>query len=217
MVPLEQIRSFLLDTFSNWTKPGAIRTDNGEPFGVPTRDVIPIMSLWLVAWGITPILNRPRRPQDNANVECTQGITGRWAEVDNCPNLATLQKRLDEAAFYQREIYRVKRIGYTSRKETFKDLFTNKRPFQSSVFDAKRAYEYLAQAILSRKVSSGGTISIYAKAFQAGLKLKGKVVFLQFNSDSLEWIIKDKEGNIIKNIPDPRFAYERLFNLNVCQ
>ena len=27
----------------------------------------------------------------------------------------------------------------------------------------------------------------------------------------------DKEGNIIKNIPDPRFAYDRLLNLNVCQ
>ena len=58
----------MLDLFREWGIPQALRSDNGEPFGVPSRDVVPFMSLWLAAWGIRPILNRPRRPTDNPNV-----------------------------------------------------------------------------------------------------------------------------------------------------
>ncbi|MEZ4991386.1 MAG: hypothetical protein R2824_13270 [Saprospiraceae bacterium] len=97
-VPWNQITSLLLEIFKQWGLPKAIRTDNGAPFGVPSRDVVPVMSLWLIAWGIQPILNRPRRPEQNAHVESNQGTSQRWAEVKQCQNLQQMQLRLDEAA-----------------------------------------------------------------------------------------------------------------------
>jgi len=197
--------------------PLAIRTDNGEPFGVPTRDVIPIMSLWLLAWGITPILNRPRRPQDNAKVECNQGTASRWAEVYKCQSMEQMQEHLDDVCAFQRDHFPVKRIGKLSRSQVFKDLYIVARPFEQARFEEQRAYNYLAQAIYPRKVSSGGKTTIYNKPFQVGAQHKGKTVFAKFDPANIAWLVLDESGNLIKTIPDPRFSRENLFNLTVCQ
>jgi len=197
--------------------PLAIRTDNGEPFGVPTRDVIPIMSLWLVAWGINPILNRPRRPQDNAKVECNQGTTSRWAEVHKYQDLEQMQNHLDEVCSLQRDHFPVKRIGKATRNEVFKDLYTVKRSFEQAVFMEQKAYQYLAQAVYPRKVSSSGTTTIYNKPFQIGLPHKGKTVFVKFDPANIAWLFLDQNGNLLKTISDPRFSRDNLFNLTVCQ
>ena len=94
-VPIEQVRQFLLQMFKKWGFPKAIKTDNGAPFGLPSRDAIPIMSLWLTAWGIKPLLNRPKRPQDNGTVERAQGTSSRWAEIKKATDVKDLQQRLD--------------------------------------------------------------------------------------------------------------------------
>lgn len=197
--------------------PLAIRTDNGEPFGVPTRDVIPILSLWLVAWGIIPILNRPRRPQDNAKVESNQGTASRWAEVYHCQSLEQMQHNLDEACALQRDHFPVKRIGKATRSQVFKDLYTVKRPFDQAVFDEQKAYRYLAQAVYPRKVSAVGTTSVYNQPFQVGAAHKGKTVFVKFDPNNVAWLFIDQHGNLLNSIPDPRFSRENLFNLTVCQ
>lgn len=211
------MRALLLEQFEQWGMPLAIRTDNGDPFGVPTRDVIPIMSLWLLAWGITPILNRPRRPQDNAKVESNQGTVSRWAEVYECQSLEQMQERLDGACALQRDHFLVKRIGKATRSEVFKDLYTIERPFERAIFDEQKAYRYLAQAVYPRKVSRVGSTDIYRKSFQVGAAHKGKTVFVKFDPDKIAWCFLDHNGNLIKIIPDPRFSLENLFNLTVCQ
>lgn len=197
--------------------PVAIRTDNGEPFGVPTRDVIPIMSLWLLAWGITPILNRPRRPQDNAKVESNQGTASRWAEVYKCQSLEQMQIRLDQVCTLQRDHFPTKRIGKASRSMVFKELNTPARPFEKADFDEKKAYEYLAKAVYPRKISACGTTTIYNKPFQIGAKHKGKIAFVKFDPNNISWLVFDQQENLIKTIPDPRFSRQNLFNLTVCQ
>lgn len=211
------MRALLLDLFVQWGVPLAIRTDNGEPFGVPTRDVIPIMSLWLLAWGITPILNRPRRPQDNAKVESNQGTVSRWAEVYECQSPEQMQEQLDDACALQRDRYPVKRIGKVSRSEVFSDLYTVARPFEQAVFDEQKAYRHLAEAVYPRKVSTVGTTAVYNKPFQVGAAHKGKTVFVKFDPVNIAWLFLDQQGNLIKMIPDPRFSRENLFNLTVCQ
>lgn len=211
------VRSLLLDLFKQWGMPLAIRTDNGLPFGVPTRDVVPILSLWLAAWGITPILNRPRRPQDNAKVERNQGTLSRWAEVHNCQDLEQMQTHLDEAATMQRDHCPVKRLGKVPRTQVFKDLYTPARPFEQAVFDQQKAYDYLAQAIYPKKVSTSGTTTVYNKPFQVGAQHKGINVFVKFDPKNVAWLFFDQLGNLLKTIPDPRFSRENLFNLTVCQ
>lgn len=216
-VCLAEIRQLLLDMFKQWGLPLAVRSDNGAPFGVPTRDVIPIMSLWLLAWGVRPIINRPRRPQDNAKVERNQGTVARWAEVHNCPDIQTLQARLDEAAELQRNHYPVAKLGKAARSDVFAALTQIKRPFENAIFDEHRAYQHLAKAVYPRKVSSGGTISIYAKSFQVGLKYQNKIVYVKFDPSAIHWIVLNEHQSILKIIPDTRFSKENLFNLSICQ
>jgi hypothetical protein len=203
--------------FREWGMPKAVRSDNGEPFGVPTRDVVPIMSLWLAAWGIRHILNRPRRPTDNANVENNQRTSARWAEVHDCADVGQMQQRLDDAARCQREDYRVVRLGKVTRKEFFPGLYGNPRKFDGALFDEKRAHGLLSQAIYPRKVSSSGTVALYSKSFSVGLKHKGAVVFCKFSSRDTAWLCLDKDQNILKTIPDERFSRDNLYNLTVYQ
>lgn len=216
-VSISLIRNVLLEAFQKWGLPKAIRTDNGKPFGVPSRDAVPFLSLWLLAWGIQPILNRPRRPQDNAKVERNQGTLACWAEVDNCPNLQTLQANLDKAVDFQRNHYPVRKIGNIPRTALFKDLEQIKRPYVQTAFDETKAYEYLTKVIYPRRVSAVGTISIHDKHFQAGRQYRGQVVFVKFDPKTIAWMILDHTQNIIKTCPDHRFSRENLFNLTVCQ
>jgi hypothetical protein len=196
--------------------PKAIRTDNGEPFGVPTRDVVPMMSLWLKAWGITHILNRPRRPTDNSKVERGQGTTSRWAELSKCADLTILQQQLDEACLTQREKYPVVRLGNVTRIQLHKSLSAKTRPFEQVGFDEKKAHAHLALAVMPRKVSTNGTIAIYNKIFSVGTSHKRKIVLVKFNPVDIGWLVIEQTGIICKTLPDPRFARNNLINL-ICQ
>ena len=127
--------------------PQAIRTDNGSPLGVPNRSVIPLISLWLAAWGVRHILNRPRRPTDNPNVENNQYTSARWAEVYKCQNHVEMQEQLDQACVYQRDFFKVSRLGKVTRKQLYTKLYDNPRQFDPKLFDEHKAYQLLAQAV----------------------------------------------------------------------
>ncbi|WP_461091589.1 hypothetical protein [Spirosoma gilvum] len=43
----------LLVVFARWGKPGAMRVDNGLPFGSPTLQFTPILALWLIGIDVT--------------------------------------------------------------------------------------------------------------------------------------------------------------------
>ena len=215
---LWEIRALLLEMFRQWGFPLAIRTDNGEPFGVPTRDVVPILSLWLLAWGVKPVLNRPRRPQDNGKVERNQGTASRWAEVYGCPDIQTLQATLDDACDLQRNHYPVKKLGNAARNAVFPSLNEIARPFDETLFDEKKAYAQLEKALYPRKVAANGSICIYGKVFQIGHKYRGQVVYLKFQAQNLAWLAFGQPGgDLVNTIRDERFSRDNLFNLTVCQ
>lgn len=215
-VPLEQIRLTLIDAFKQWGMPVAVRTDNGKPFGALKRDIIPLLSLWLCAWGVSPILNRPRRPTDNAHVENNQRTSAQWAEIYQCANAEQAQAQLDQAGLYQREHYRVTRLGNVTRKQLFKNLYGNKRLFKHKQFDEHKAYELLAQAMFPRVANANGAISIYDKLFSVGRQYRHKVVCCSFDPQSVSWICR-VDQQTVKTIHDPRFGRHQLFHLTVCQ
>lgn len=197
--------------------PKAIRTDNGAPFGVPTREVIPLMSLWLAAWGIKPILNRPKRPTDNPNVENNQYTSARWAEILKSENILDLENRLDEAAMFQRDYFKVTRLGNHTRKEVYPKLYDNSRSFENARFEIQKAYNFLAKAIYPRLISTSGTVRIYNKPFSIGKHLRQQVTFLNFSPKEIAWICLNRDKQIIKVIPDDRFSEKNLYQLNLCQ
>jgi putative transposase len=207
----------MLELVIKWGLPQAIKTDNGDPFGVPSRDVIPIMSLWLTGWGINPILNRPRHPQDNAKVERAQGTSSRWAEIEKATDAQDLQQRLDIIITEQRDKYQVKRLKYAARTKVFPELYENKRLFADKTFDIQAAYAFLSSKTLQRKVSSTGIIALYSKHLQVHQKLKGQYVFVKFNIQKTGWDIVNSNNEFLKFIPDERFEKDKIILLTVCQ
>lgn len=84
----------LITIFKNHGAPDWIKVDNGRPFGDPKLELIPPLALWLIGLGIKVIWNRPATPQDNAKVERSQGVMGRWTEYTKCKDTFELQDRL---------------------------------------------------------------------------------------------------------------------------
>lgn len=217
-VPVLDIRKLLLQLFAQWGKPAAIRTDNGEPFGLPSREAVPILSLWLTAFGIRPILNRPRIPQENAKVERNQRTTSCWAEVYDCANLQELQDKLDDACDLQRNHYPVSKLNNVARSKVFKGLYEIERPFNDLDFDEHKAWQYLEKATHIRKVSATGLIAVYGSYFNVGYKHRGKAVRVKFQALDQSWIVSEATSiSLVKTIQDSRFSKENLFNLTVCQ
>ena len=175
------------------------------------------MSLWLKGWGITPILNRPKHPQDNAKVERAQGTTSRWAEIHKATNVQDLQQRLDAIICEQRDKYLVKRFHYTTRTQVFPDLYENRRIFEENKFDIQATYELLASKTLQRKVSSTGIVALYGKHLQVHAKFKGQYVFLKFDANNIAWKVFNSQKEELKTIPDQRFKKENIILLTVCQ
>ncbi len=93
----------LRQVFAQWGLPDRLRMDR-DPIGVgSSRLEFPsVLLLWLVALGITPVINRPHRPTDNAQVERCNGI---WVEQvargPQPPTWTALQAQTD-AAWYDR-------------------------------------------------------------------------------------------------------------------
>lgn len=214
---MAEIGALLLEQFQSWGMPQAIRSDNGSPLGVPSRSVIPIISLWLAAWGVRHILNRPRRPTDNPNVENNQYTSARWAEVYKCQGHVEMQEQLDQACVYQRDFFKVSRLGKVTRKQLYARLYNNPRQFDPKLFDEQKAYQLLAQAVYPRKISDNGVITIYDKPFSVGCEHRGKITFVTFSPAELAWICLDSNKEILKVLTDARFSKENIYNLTVCQ
>lgn len=213
----QDLRELLLEAFQKWGMPAAIRTDNGSPLGAPSRRVLPLVSLWLAAWGVRHILNRPRMPTDNPNVENNQATSARWAEIHTCKDLVEVEAKLEEAALYQRDHFKVSRLKKVTRRALYNRLYDNPRPFNQVKFDPQKAYDLLAKAIYPRKISANGVITIYDKPFSIGAKHRGLIVFVNFDPLNQQWICLDQHQQIIKTLPDPRFSRQNLYNLNLCQ
>jgi transposase InsO family protein len=98
------VQQGLQQLFERWGLPQAIRVDNGQPWGCRS-DLPSELMLWLIGLGVAVIHNRPYQPTDNARIERTHGTTKAWVEPSQCPDLTTLQHRLDWSANMQRAQY----------------------------------------------------------------------------------------------------------------
>lgn len=214
---MEQIRQTLLLVFHKWGLPKVIKSDNGAPFGIPSRDVVPVMSLWLKGWNVQPVLNRPRRPQDNAKVERTQGTSSRWAEISKASDAQDLQNRLNGIIKEHLDKYPVKRLGFITRSSVFPDLYTKQRRLDESQFDINTVYAFLSDKPLQRKVAISGSMALYGKVFQVHVRFKRQFVALKFNPHKIGWEVFEQNGTLIKFIPDQRFSRDNILLLTVCQ
>lgn len=216
-VDLSDMQSAFIAAFQRWGMPDSIRVDNGQPLGDPRGRTIPPLALWLISIGVGVIWNRPYRPTDNAQVERMQGTTARWAEVKQASSLEQLQQRLKQALALQRERYRVRRLGQRTRLEVFPQLNCPRRTYLQDGFEPLRAYRFLAQMVLVRKVSSDGRVGLYGHNYQLGMPWARQDIQISLEADSCQWIFKDDKGRTIKSIPAKRFTSDDIWSLTVCE
>ena len=197
--------------------PNAIRVDNGQPFGDPRRCTVPPLALWLISIGINVIWNRPRRPTDNAQVERMQGTTARWAEVKKIADLKQLQQRLEEVLILQRERCPVRRLGHRTRAQAFPQLKTPLRTYLRDGFEPMKAYRFLSQRTLVRKVSSDGRIALYGRTYQLGTKWAHQEVQVSLDALTHEWVFRSQLGKPIRGLPARNIGADEIWSLSVCK
>lgn len=185
--------------FERWGKPQNIKIDNGPPLVVPKHlDVPTLATLWWTGLGINVIQNTVRRPQENGIVECLQGTLHSWANPKGQQSIESLQKRLDKESEFQREQYRLPKKGHKTRIELFPELETNLNQYNPDDFDIDRVYRYLGKKVWYRKIRKGGVVSFWGDDIFIGRDLAREEVYITFDPIDIEWIIRKKDGTILK-------------------
>ena len=212
-VPLVQIQQELITVFKNHGVPCWIKVDNGRPFGDPQLELIPPLALWLIGLGIKVIWNRPATPQDNAKVERSQGVMGRWTEYSKCNDTFELQLRLWKEAEFHNYHFPIRRLNNQSRHQTFPGLAHTGENWNPADFKINRVLIFLAKGNWERKVSTVGQVTIYAQRLSIGVAYKHQKVSIKLNPRKNMWNIFDANGNLIKEILTP-FSEENIWKLD---
>jgi hypothetical protein len=197
--------------------PKSIRIDNGAPMADPQRKRMSELTMWLTGLGVKVILNRPRRPTDNAKVERMQQTTKNWADISNCADAEQLQQYLDNAIEMQRVYYKVRRLGNQTRLQRYPEILTNQRKYDKDQFDIQKVYRELAKWQFIRLVSKSGELSVYSQVCYIGAKYAKQYTIIRFNPATQSWDICDTNGMAIKSIPAKNMDASNVWNLSVCQ
>jgi hypothetical protein len=205
--------------FAQWGLPGALRLDNGHPWGAAGRDFPPDLALWLLGLGLELVWNRPRHKQGNAVIEQVHGVCQRWVEPHTCATAAEVQARLDHITTLHRERYPA--IAGQSRLAAYPALAAGGRPYDPAQEDAhwqeQRVWRWLAGQVWTRRVDQTGCLSLANRAVRVGKAWAGQevTVRLLIHDGAPIWSIRDAHGRPIRQQPAPMLARERLLALDV--
>lgn len=190
---MTQTQDALRGAFGRWGLPGALRLDNGYPWGnwseFPTA-----LALWLAGLALALKFNPPRKPRDNGVVERSHGVTKNWAEVSTCKSASELQARVDDLDKIQREEYHV--CQGKSRWELFAGLGEKWGEYdpQEAGWREDLARGYLAEQVALRRVDGQGKVKVYARGYYVGVIHKGKQCAVQYDAEGNEWVFGSPDG-----------------------
>jgi hypothetical protein len=216
-VPATAVQEEIRQQLGRWGLPAWLRVDNGYPWG-NFNDLPTALSLWLVGLGVQVHWNEPRRPQQNAKVERSQGTGSRWAEPWTSSTVAELPTRFDREDQVQRALY-PSQPGGRSRLAAYPALFQVQqrytRTWERRHWDLHRAVQHLAEYQAVRKVSTAGHVGLYDHAYYVGRAYAGQAVYVQLNPDTVEWMISDAEGREVRKHAAQQITRARLLALNL--
>lgn len=202
--------------FSQWGLPGAVRVDNGPPWG-SSGDLPPDLALWLTGLGVQVHWNRPRHSQGNAKVERAHGVTNRWSEAAQCADAVQLQARLRWAEQVQREHYPA--VAGRSRRQAYPSLTHSGRAYapeqEAALWQVERVYALLAQGQWIRRVDKVGMISLYQRHVKVGRPYHGQTVYVRFDPATVAWRIAAPHGQQVACCPAPYLAADPIRQLQV--
>ncbi len=207
----------LVNLFKRRNKPGSCRVDNGGPFGSPSNDTPPDLALWLIGHDIDMIWNKPYCPQMNGVVEKMQDTSQRWAEIKTAASYEELQKRLDEQAHIQRQVYPVARLKQQTRGQAYPNLEKSERQWIPENFDTQRVYQFLSQRIFNRKVSKCGQITHFGQKISGFYAQRGQTLQVRLDPQAVAWVVSCQYKMVRSLDASISLSKERILNLSVSQ
>lgn len=205
--------------FARWGLPGALRVDNGFPWG-SASDLPPDLALWVLGLGVQMVWNRPRRCQENGIVERDHGVLKAWAEPARCASAAVLRARLDWAATLQREHYPHR--GGAPRAVQHPALQAGGQPYdpaqEAAQWQPERVWAALSQVVVVRRVDKVGRISLYNRPYLVGRSAARTTVHVRVDATSADgptWVITARDGTVLRRHPARELYREPLVKLAV--
>ena len=205
------IQENLRTLFRRWGMPEQLRMDRDSLWVGSTRMEWPgTVLLWLVGLGIHPVVNRPRRPTDNAQVE---RLCRTWNDhVGNGIGLrdkSELQAETDQA-WSDRRRHLPSRNPHCAGNPplvALPHLTQPKREFspelEASLFDMERVFEYLSRWEWNRKVDQTGAVSMADYNRLVSKKHVGQIVKVRFDKETQMFSAYDVDGTFLHSFTLP--------------
>lgn len=213
-VPVLEIQAALITIFKSIGVPQWIKVDNGRPFGDPQLKLVPPIALWLIGLGIKVIWNRPATPQDNAVVERSQGVMGKWTEYQKCKHTFDLQMRLWKEVDFHNYHFPIRRRGNKTRIQLFPKLMHTGRDWQPKNFKLNRILIFMAKGCWERKASSSGQVNFYGHRFSIGSRYRHQIISIKLNPRKNCWNIFEAKGSLVKSQPSA-FTEQNIWKLDL--
>lgn len=205
------MQQHLRRAWNRWGLPRSFKVDNGTPWG-SWSDLPPPLALWVIGLGVELVWIPPRCPQRNGVAERSHGVTQCWVEAGQCQSVAELQARIDREDLVQREKY-PHRDG-RPRWEVYPGLRHSGRRYRASqeqaVWSWSKVCDHLGEYAVDRRVDSSGKIGLYHDKVYVGAVLRGRRVIVQFDPQSVEWIVSDLKGAELCRRPLTQFDASKL-------
>lgn len=197
-VTFREVQANLRLAFTRWGLPQAIRMDNDAVFvGSSRREWPGTILLWLVGLGITPLVNDPGKPTQNAHVE-RQGRT--WnQDVARGGQYTTrgAAQAASEQAQRDRLAHLPSRNGACAGQPPLTahpELTIPRRPFvpdqEAALFDFERVELYLADWVFTRLVNEKGCISVANHSIAVGRTLFRQALEVTYDLEAHAFAIR---------------------------
>jgi len=185
--------------FEEWGLPQRIKIDNGIPLAnVDRREIPTLTQLWWIGLGIEVHLNNFHTPQQNGTVEGLQGIGLRWSSPHQYDNIENYQTRINATSSFQREDFRIRKLGDKTRKELYPQLWTNPRKYRATKFCIKKVHDNLSQRVWQRVVGTAGSFKFWKMQFYIGKQFANQKVTITFDPIKLQWMVRTTKGQLLK-------------------
>jgi transposase len=205
-VTLRDVQRNLRQVFAQWGLPDCLRMDRDPIWVGSSRLEFPsVLLLWLVGLGIIPIINRPHRPTDNAQVERCNGIWVEQVARGAAPNTWTELQHQTDVAWRDRREYLPSRNPACAGQPpaiAVPALWQVRRPYhpqqEARLLDMQRVHTYLAQWRWQRLVDKTGQFSLGGYQQHVPRPFVGHLLTLHFDPHAGEFIAATIDGRILR-------------------
>ncbi len=206
-----QVQTYLRQTFAAWGLPDQLKMDRASVFVGSSRLEWPgVLLLWLVGLGVDPVVNRPHRPTDNAQVErCNRTWNEQVALGLRAAPVAAIQAATDQAWQDRRECLPSRNPQCQGQPPLLAhpELQTPRRAYsfddEAGLFDMQRVYHYLSQWSWQRKVDPQGCISMADHNRLVGRDYCGQIVKVHFDPLAQVFVAAAVDGTELRHFTLP--------------